>query len=282
MDGDCYRYHTPPNGFKPDDYFHGPDCCTGSGHRIVAMLPWFLYGRGQERDLREPIRALTAKLRLPMAARDVERRPAIPKTAKMLIRVEPERKAKFAINVRLPAWCEEPAVAVDGEAGAGQSPETYARLERAWKAGDTIELTLPMQPRWIGHEHLEGGPIPVGAGARTGRLRARHRLVERRRGVPAPFDAGREIGHARDKPEVRELPPGPRALGPFYETEVSSRTAGRRGRASSLQRTLAAGIGTASRDPRGQARPSRTRCGSGRRRRRPSRSSSMSAGASGS
>ena len=32
IDGDCYRYHTAPNGVKPEGYFHGPDCCSASGH----------------------------------------------------------------------------------------------------------------------------------------------------------------------------------------------------------------------------------------------------------
>ena len=40
--GTC-RYHTAPNGTKPHDYFHGPDCCTASGHRIISLLPTFFY-----------------------------------------------------------------------------------------------------------------------------------------------------------------------------------------------------------------------------------------------
>ena len=40
--GSC-RYHTAPNGSKPHGYFHGPDCCTASGHRIISMLPTFMY-----------------------------------------------------------------------------------------------------------------------------------------------------------------------------------------------------------------------------------------------
>ena len=46
--GTC-RYHTAPNGTKPASYFHGPDCCTASGHRIISMLPTFMYAeRGKE------------------------------------------------------------------------------------------------------------------------------------------------------------------------------------------------------------------------------------------
>lgn len=33
IDGDCYRYHTPPNGVKPEGYFHGPDFGPCAGRR---------------------------------------------------------------------------------------------------------------------------------------------------------------------------------------------------------------------------------------------------------
>ncbi|HSC38528.1 MAG TPA: beta-L-arabinofuranosidase domain-containing protein, partial [Chitinophagaceae bacterium] len=48
IDGDCNRYFTPPNGFKPNGYFRpdGPDCCTGSGHRLLSILPGFIYTTG--------------------------------------------------------------------------------------------------------------------------------------------------------------------------------------------------------------------------------------------
>ncbi len=48
IDGETYRYHTAPNGEKPEGYFHGPDCCTSSGHRMVSLLPTFLYGKDEK------------------------------------------------------------------------------------------------------------------------------------------------------------------------------------------------------------------------------------------
>ena len=48
VDGDSNRYHTPPNGFKPSNYFHGVDCCSGSGHRQISMLPGFFYATNRD------------------------------------------------------------------------------------------------------------------------------------------------------------------------------------------------------------------------------------------
>jgi len=41
IDGDAHHYFTPPNGYVPKGYFRQPDCCMGSGHRLLSMLPGF-------------------------------------------------------------------------------------------------------------------------------------------------------------------------------------------------------------------------------------------------
>ncbi len=54
----------------------------------------------------------------------------------------------FAIRVRIPGWAEKAAVSVNGKSAATQ-PEAgaYLSLKRRWKAGDRIELDLPMEAR---------------------------------------------------------------------------------------------------------------------------------------
>jgi uncharacterized protein len=59
--------------------------------------------------------------------------------------VESERKTQFAVNLRLPAWCAEPRVKVNGHAVDALNPvRGYARLTRLWGPGDVVELSLPM------------------------------------------------------------------------------------------------------------------------------------------
>lgn len=54
----------------------------------------------------------------------------------------------FPISLRIPAWAEGAAIRVNGEAvDVAAKPGAYVRLESEWKAGDTIELTLPMKVR---------------------------------------------------------------------------------------------------------------------------------------
>jgi hypothetical protein len=50
------------------------------------------------------------------------------------------------LYLRIPRWCKEAKVSVNGNAVDIQaSPSSYIRLENKWKQGDVIELTLPMQ-----------------------------------------------------------------------------------------------------------------------------------------
>ena len=52
--------------------------------------------------------------------------------------------------LRIPGWCEAAGLRVNGEASDEPlKPGTYVELKRAWKAGDLIELTLPLRPRMI-------------------------------------------------------------------------------------------------------------------------------------
>ena len=59
--------------------------------------------------------------------------------------VKPERQAAFPLSLRIPAWCESPAVSVNGTSvSAKPDPKGFLRLQRSWKDGDTIRLHFPM------------------------------------------------------------------------------------------------------------------------------------------
>lgn len=54
-------------------------------------------------------------------------------------------KVKFPLYLRIPAWSDKTSVTVNGEAvAAAGSAGKYVRIERQWKDGDKVELTMPM------------------------------------------------------------------------------------------------------------------------------------------
>jgi len=66
---------------------------------------------------------------------------------KVTLTVSATANTSFPLYLRIPSWCREPALRVNGR----QQPLTdatdgYVRLNRTWKNGDKIELLLPMRP----------------------------------------------------------------------------------------------------------------------------------------
>jgi len=162
IDGDCNRYFTPPNGFKPDGYFRpdGPDCCTGSGHRLLSLLPGFIYAMGS--NLKNDVVCInqfipsSTELYIKKGVKTIiSQEGDYPGGDKVTISVSPATPVFFSLNIRIPAWCKAPKIWVNGNAVKGIVPGNYTGIARQWKTGDTIVLQLPMALQWVRHEHYQ-------------------------------------------------------------------------------------------------------------------------------
>lgn len=62
--------------------------------------------------------------------------------------IETPADVRFPLALRIPGWCDEPQIQVNGKrvAFAGK-PGTWAVVDRTWKSGDVVRLGLPMQIR---------------------------------------------------------------------------------------------------------------------------------------
>ena len=56
---------------------------------------------------------------------------------------------RHTLALRLPDWCVEPAVSLNGETVAGEISRGYLYLTRTWQEGDAVTLTLPMPVRRV-------------------------------------------------------------------------------------------------------------------------------------
>ncbi len=74
------------------------------------------------------------------------------------------KKAFFPFHLRIPSWCKQPVVRLNGEPLAVDAyPGTVARINREWKSGDVLSLELPMDvtvSRWYESSAVvERGPL---------------------------------------------------------------------------------------------------------------------------
>ncbi|MBN2183191.1 MAG: glycoside hydrolase family 127 protein [Sedimentisphaerales bacterium] len=152
VDGEAFRYFTPLNGNKPAGYFPkiSPNCCTASGPRIVSMIPLLIYGVGNEAVFVNQFVDSTVEIKLDSGnIVSLKQETNYPSDGTIVIKVHPKKPSSFTLYVRLPAWCQNPSLNVNGQAVGDSGPGTYAKLDRKWKDGDSVTLSLPMRPKWV-------------------------------------------------------------------------------------------------------------------------------------
>jgi DUF1680 family protein len=73
--------------------------------------------------------------------------------------IKADRPAQLTLNIRRPDWCPEISWKVNGRSlPAKPTPEGYLQVEREWRTGDVVEVSLPMSIRT---EALPGAPGTV-------------------------------------------------------------------------------------------------------------------------
>ena len=65
------------------------------------------------------------------------------------IKIEPAIALSFPLRLRIPAWASVPVILVNGLQVDAPHDAGFAKIERTWKAGDVVELRLPMSPRVV-------------------------------------------------------------------------------------------------------------------------------------
>src|SRR5580698_4183386 len=79
-----------------------------------------------------------------------------PWTETVTIEVHAAPKRKWEVSLRLPAWCQNPTMSLNGEPVEAEVRNGYATMTRHWGIGDAMELTLPMPAHLMaGHPFIE-------------------------------------------------------------------------------------------------------------------------------
>lgn len=158
------RYFTPFEG--PRSYF-GQDgfCCPGNYRRIVAELPEMVYYRTQDGGVAVNLFTESKKTINLGGGRSVtiQQQTDYPSSGLVKMTVTPSTSnLEFPLRLRIPRWCPKAKLAI-----AGQPPrdvvsgEKHYEIRRAWKAGDTVTLELPMPWRLVRGYSLQEGRVAL-------------------------------------------------------------------------------------------------------------------------
>lgn len=161
-DGRKIRYYTSSDG--PRSYFEQDTyCCPNNYRRIVTTLPEMMYyqpAEGLAINLYAPSNA-DITLRDDVSLR-VEQVTEYPRSGRVEIHVTPSKPAQFPLFLRIPRWCEGASVEVNGQPVGGPiEAGEFLKIDRRWKAGNRVQLELPMSYRLVQGRKAQAGRVAV-------------------------------------------------------------------------------------------------------------------------
>jgi DUF1680 family protein len=210
-DGSAWGYYVQMEGKKPYSSTLDGHCCLSSGPRGVALIPTFAWTTDVDGVVVNLYNAGTARLTLHGQTQvSLKTDSLFPGENHVRITVEPVAKTSFVMKLRIPAWCQNAVVAVNGKKLPTQCKDDgYMHIERSWKKGDRVDLTLQMAPKVIVGDHKNEGKIAVLYGPLV--LGADAALIEAidRQGPAVPLNAVAAAGATLAALEVTPEPAPP-------------------------------------------------------------------------
>lgn len=174
-DGRRIRYYTPFEGkreyFKDDTY-----CCPCNFRRIMSRLPGMVYYAADDGLVVNLYTASEAAVTL----RDgtnlrIAQETDYPRGENILIRVTPDKPATFALRLRIPKWCDNARITINGEPLPDAiTSGIFHEVRREWRADDELTVVLPMRLRLVKGRGVQAGRAAVVYGPQVFTLNRAH------------------------------------------------------------------------------------------------------------
>ena len=187
QDGCSFFY---PNPLESDGRFERAgwfecSCCPGNVARLLPSMKQYIWSETTAGINLNLFIGSSAHLSTTEGETDVTVETAYPWTGNVRVTVTPStEKSRFTIGVRIPAWTGgEPAegdlyryvtpekgrvgIRVNGKKYKAPISDGFAHIDREWKSGDVVEISLPMEPRFIEARKevaADSGRVALGAG----------------------------------------------------------------------------------------------------------------------
>ena len=168
LSGDLFFYPNPLESYgqhQRQEWF-GCACCPSNISRFIPSIPGYIYATGEHDLFVNLYMANKAIIDLNDILINIRQDTRYPYDGAIKFIIEPEQEATFNLNLRIPGWARnevvpgdlyhfrkhnegEITVSVNGEKQEIKIQDGYIRLNKTWKAGDIVEIYLPMPVRLI-------------------------------------------------------------------------------------------------------------------------------------
>ncbi|QPC85013.1 glycoside hydrolase family 127 protein [Phototrophicus methaneseepsis] len=183
--GDEYFYSNPLSSYPnvdPHDHFSGITsaeyyrrkewllcpCCPPNLARLVSSIGSYFYSTQDDNRIYVHLyNTGTADIPLGEKSVKIDQTANYPWDGDVRLSVSVDAATSFELALRIPGWCRNYSVSLNGEAYDGQPEAGYIVISREWQSGDTIALTLDMPVERIGanpHIREDAGQVALQRG----------------------------------------------------------------------------------------------------------------------
>lgn len=151
------------NVFGP---YAGYTCCTANMHqgwtKFTANLWYATPDKGLAALLYSPCK-VTAKVGAQGTTVTLTEKTDYPFSGQLTFVLNTKTKVEFPLSLRVPAWCKEAVVLVNGQPYSKAASGNMVHIKRSWSNNDKVELQLPMEVKtsnWAKNSRtVERGPL---------------------------------------------------------------------------------------------------------------------------
>ena len=151
-------------------------CCVGTGMENHSKYAEFVYSRDTDANTLYVNLFVASQLKNDTYALTQQTRFPYEQGTTLTI----DKAGTYTIAIRKPSWCSNLGLSINGTSKEVEESNGYLHIKGSWKAGDVINVSLPMQlnylpcPGYDAYIALRYGPILLGAITSTENLTGQH------------------------------------------------------------------------------------------------------------
>jgi DUF1680 family protein len=133
-------------------------CCQANGNRGISQVTEWAVLTGQENLYLNYYGASNAETQTPAGSSiKLLQETEYPLNGNVKITLTLDRKERFNLNLRIPAWSAKSVVRLNGKVCKDVLPGDYYKINRKWQTGDVIEIEFDMSVHyWLGEVECSG------------------------------------------------------------------------------------------------------------------------------
>ncbi|NSW95350.1 MAG: glycoside hydrolase family 127 protein [Bacteroidales bacterium] len=168
LSGDRFFYPNPleSDGTHERQAWFGCACCPSNVARFIPAIPGYIYAVTANDLYVNLYISDNALIETGSGQVAVTQKANFPWDGNVEISIDPEKKSKFTLRLRIPDWARNEAIpgslykfadqndeqfkiSVNGKSVVPEMEGGYAIIKRTWEKGDKVEIELPMPVRTV-------------------------------------------------------------------------------------------------------------------------------------